>query len=131
MKKNTLLLLAAFMAIFAAGANDQWPVTLTTADGLPGAKPKFDSTIAKNMYHYHSPLLTFDEATDKLRITVCETTASASAKTNYSGRASRGPGFPYFSIAELRVYNADGASIPFEISSNICARGCSDLRNSP
>ena len=121
MKKNILLLLAAFMAIFAAGANDQWPVTLTTADGLPGAKPKFDSTIAKNMYHYHSPLLTFDEATDKLRITVCETTASASAKTNYSGRASRGPGFPYFSIAELRVYNADGASIPFEISSNAAA----------
>ena len=121
MKKNILLLLAAFMAIFAAGANDQWPITLTTADGLPGAKPKFDSTIAKNMYHYHSPLLTFDEATDKLRITVCETTASASAKTNYSGRASRGPGFPYFSIAELRVYNADGASIPFEISSNAAA----------
>ena len=62
MKKNILLLLAAFMAIFATGANDQWPVTLTTADGLPGAKPIFDNTIAKNIYHYRSPLLTFDEA---------------------------------------------------------------------
>lgn len=125
MKKNILLLFAAFMAIFAAGANDQWPVTLTTADGLPGTKPIFDNTIAKNIYHYRSPLLTFDEATDKLRITVCATTASEAATTNYSGRANRGPGFPYFAIAELRVYNADGASIPFEISSNAAASNSS------
>ncbi len=118
MRKNLLLLLVAFMAAITAGAVDRWPVTLTTADGLPGTKPLFDNTIARFIYSYKSPLLTFDEATDKLRITVCETTATESAKATYSGRANRGPGFPYFAIAELRVYDADGVSLSFEMLSN-------------
>ena len=125
MRRKVFLLLAALMAVVAVNADDKWPVTLTTADGLPGSQPLFDNTIAKNIYSYKSPLFTFDEATDKLRLTVCRTTATEMPKASYLGRASRGPGLPYFSIAELRVYDANGVSVPFELSSNSVASNSS------
>ena len=120
-----LLLFAVLMAAVSVGAYDQWPITITRADGLPGSQLKFDNTIAKNIYRYRSPLMTFEEPVDRLRLTVCATTATESATASYSGRAGKGPGFPYFTMAELGVYGADGAPIPFELSANAVAPGAS------
>lgn len=123
MRKHLLLLFVAIMATITAGARNQWPVTLTAADGLPGTRPLFDASLARYICSYRSPLLSFDEPTDKLRITVCETVGTEAATTSYSGRAGRGPGFPYIALSELRVFDADGASISFEMSSNAINNG--------
>lgn len=108
--KRILLSIVAVIMLTCIKANDTWPITLTKADGLPGKKV--------SMYmSYSSRLFTFDEPTTKLRITVCETTSTATGN-NSSGRISNGPGFPYITLSELRVLNAKGEPISYTITTN-------------
>ena len=107
--KRFLLSIMAVVSLFTVKANDTWPITLTTADGLPGKKVSMYKTFA-------SRLFTFDEPTSKLRITVCETTSTATG--NNSGRITNGPGFPYITLSELRVLNAKGEPISYTITTN-------------
>lgn len=107
--KRFLLSIMAVVSLFTVKANGTWPITLTTADGLPGKKVSMYKTFA-------SRLFTFDEPTSKLRITVCETTSTATG--NNSGRISNGPGFPYITLSELRVLNAKGEPISYTITTN-------------
>ncbi len=106
-------MLLAVVSILAIKANDTWPVTLTTADGLPGKKLSMYMT-------YKSRLFRFDEATTKLRITVCETTSTATG-SNASGRINNGPGYPYITLTELRVLNEKGEQIGYTATTNALA----------
>ena len=112
-------MIMAIVATLAIKANDTWPITLTTADGLPGKKV--------SMYmSYSSRLFTFDEPTTKLRITMCETSSTATG-SNASGRITSGPGYPYVTLTELRVLGPDGEKIPYTATTNALADGAGSV----
>ncbi len=110
------LFLTIFMALatFAGLAQtSSWPITLTTADGLPGVK------IVKN-HLYQSPVYTFDEAVDRLRFTVCSTnTVDSLTSGSYDGYSyGWGTGIPYFALSELRIFDGNGKRIDYVASTN-------------
>ena len=114
MKRFLLSMVFAVFATITTSANDTWPVTLTTADGLPGKKVSMYMT-------YSSRQFKFDEATDKLRITVCATTSTATSANGSSGRITTGPGYAYITLSELRVLDAEGLPISYDITTNALA----------
>ncbi len=127
MRKNLLLTcLLTFAAIMGVCANDKWPITLTTNDGLPG------SDGSNSMKHFKSRVYTFDEAITTLRYTVVQTMCSTkmpNTSESYDGRATDGPGFAFFALSELRVRDAEGKIIPYTPSSNAIATGDGALEN--
>lgn len=121
MRKNLFLTcLLTLVAVLGMSANDKWPITLTTANGLPGTDGQ------SWMKHYTSRLYTFDEEFTTLRFTVVQTTTSTKMPNNaeaYDGRATWGPGFAFFAISELRVRDAEGNLIDYIPTSNSEAPG--------
>ena len=125
-KKLFLTCLLTLVAVFGVSANDNWPITLTTADGLPGTDG------ASSMKHFKSKVYNFSEAFTTLRYTVIQTTTSTLMPNNseaYDGRASNGPGFSYFAISELRVRDAQGNLLEYTATSNAEAPGDGSLSN--
>ena len=116
MRKNLLLTcLLSLVALFGMAQSATWPITLTSANGLPG------SEVSSGVYHYKSPVYTLDEAITSLRYTVAQTLCSTKLPNNaeaYNGRMTWGPGFPYFAIGELAVYDAEGNPIEYQATSN-------------
>ena len=114
MKRNLLLttLLVLVSAIGMAQATT-WPITLTTADGLPGKKEPQN-------YVYESKLFKFDEAISTLRYTVVSTnTVDAIEANSYDGMSGGwGPGFPFFSLGEIEILDKDGNKIEYIATSN-------------
>ncbi|MBR4295135.1 MAG: hypothetical protein IKT53_09130, partial [Bacteroidaceae bacterium] len=95
MKRNLLLtMLLTLVAAIGMAQTSTWPITLTTADGLPGKKGP------KN-YIFESQLFKFDEAISSLRYTVVSTNTVDALTTSYDGMsAGWGPGFPFFTLGE-------------------------------
>lgn len=121
MKKNLLLTcLLAFVALFGMAQTSTWPITLTSADGLPGK-------LNLSTYVYKSPLYTFDEAVTTLRLTVCHTNSSYPSPEGFNGRASWGPGWAFWSLAEFRIFDENGEEVTYTPVSNACAPGDGSL----
>ena len=76
MRRKVFLLLAALMAVVAVNADDKWPITLTTADGLPGSQPLFDNTGMKPLKtaveEIKRGLLTYDRPVEEVVVDVDE-----------------------------------------------------------
>ncbi|MBE6268662.1 MAG: hypothetical protein E7092_06685, partial [Bacteroidales bacterium] len=113
MKRNFLLsILLTLVAAIGMAQTSTWPITLTTADGLPGKKGP------KN-YIFESQLFKLDEAISSLRYTVVSTNTVDTLATAYDGMsAGWGPGFPFFSLAEFQILRADGTPIEYFAVSN-------------
>ena len=112
MKKFFLTTLLTFATLVGFAQKSTWPITLTTADGLPG-----EYTV--QYYTYNSPVYTFDEATSKLRFTVCSTNTVDTLTCCYDGlSAGWGSGIPFFAISELCIMDANGAKIDYVATSN-------------
>lgn len=117
MKKSLFLTcLLAVAGILGVSAKDTWPITLTTADGLPGEK------IVRN-YVYQSRVFDLDEAVTTLRFTVVSTNTVDTLTTgSYDGMsAGWGPGFPFFTMSEFRILDANGNEVGYTASSNATA----------
>jgi hypothetical protein len=121
MKKSLLLtcLLACF-ALFGKAQSSTWPITLTPEDGLPG-------NLELSTYVYKSPLYTFDEAITTLRLTVCHTNSSYPSPEGFNGRATWGPGWAFWSLAEFRIFDENGEEVTYTPASNACAPGDGSL----
>ena len=97
-----------FVAIIGLAQASTWPITLTTADGLPGKK-------GPNNCVFESQLFKLDEAISSLRYTVVSTntvdTLTTSGALPDGISAGWGPGFPFFSLAEFQILRADGTPL--------------------
>ena len=115
MRKNLLLtcLLTLIATFGMAQEISKFPITLTTADGLPG------NFVVQN-YMYKSKVYNLEEPVQTLRFTVCSTnTVESLGKNNHDGlSAYNGPGFPFFTMSEFRIYNGEGKQIEYVASSN-------------
>jgi hypothetical protein len=120
MRKNLLLTSLLSLFAFAGFAQEtaQWPITLTTADGLPGEK------IVQN-YVYRSNVYKLDEAVNTLRFTVVSTnTVDELTSNSHDGiSAYNGTGFPFFTMSELRIYDGDGNLVPYTATTNAAQIG--------
>ncbi|MBR2637736.1 MAG: hypothetical protein IKD40_02700 [Bacteroidaceae bacterium] len=106
MKKLFLAVVLAIVS-FATVAAQDWQVTISAADGLPGTLVE-DKGADLYYYNFKSKLLTPTEAVSKVRITVAGT---------YNGEAPSGNNFTT-ALSELKVYDADGNSVAYTASSN-------------
>ena len=119
MRKNlfltTLLMLVATLGM---AQKTTWPITLTTADGLPGE-------YVVQSYEYKSQVFNLEESVTKLRFTVVSTnTVDSLTEGSYDGySAGWGPGFPFFAISELAIYNANGEKLNYTATCNAVAEG--------
>lgn len=112
MKKGLLLTCLLTLVAAFGMAQTQWPITLTTADGLPGVKGP------KN-YTFTSPVYNLSEAISTLRMTVCATTRTDANTTAYDGYSSGwGPGNCFFSLGEVRIFDGEGKPVEFVANSN-------------
>ena len=105
MRKNLFLTLAlAFVTLTGAFAQN-WSLTLSAADGLPGKKYTVaaDGSISEDgntMYLYTSDLVTPDAPLNKLRVTFRET---------QGGNALNG--YPFTNLSELQIFEKDGKTL--------------------
>lgn len=111
MKKFTLLCLSLLAAMTGVQINAQektnFPINLTSADGLPG-------TDNGNNYVYTSPVYELDSLINGIRVTFLEV----------QGDAITFNGFPVVALAELKIFDGNGESIEYtvnNISTNSCA----------
>ena len=117
--KKFLSLLTGLMFSAVLMAGDIFPITLTTADGLPG---RFTGDSNEFTTRYFE----FDEPVSSFRFTVITTnTTDTLTQYSYDGlSAGNGPGFPFFTMSEFRVYDADDNMVEFTedmLSSNAVA----------
>ena len=116
MKKLFTTTLFVLIAIFCvAQEKHEWPITLTRADGLPGDK------IVLN-HVYKSKVYNLEEAVSTLRFTIISTN-TVDSLTNASDGYSVGfgPGFPFFSFSEFRIYDGEGKEVSYTASGNAVA----------
>ena len=120
MRKNFLLTsLLMLVATFSMAQEiSKFPITLTTADGLPGPK------IVQN-FVYKSQVFNLEEAVSVLRFTVCSTnTVDTLTSGSYDGlSAGWGTGIPFFTMSEFRIYDGNGKQIEYIANSNAIQRG--------
>ena len=113
MKKNLFLTIALAFAAFAGVNAQNWSLTLSTADGLPGEKTKIaaDGSVSEDgegMYVYQSEKITPDAPLQNLRITF---------RATEGGNALNG--YPFTNLSELTVLAADGVTpITYTATSN-------------
>ncbi|MBR5848673.1 MAG: hypothetical protein IKY69_04305 [Bacteroidaceae bacterium] len=115
MKRGLLLscLLALVALVGSAQEITKFPITLTAADGLPGPK------IVQN-FVFKSKVYNLEKEVTKLRFTVCSTNTAETAKENsHDGiSANEGPGYPFFTMSEFRIYNGEGKQIEYTATTN-------------
>ena len=105
MIKNLFLTLALAFASFAGVTAQDWSLTMSAADGLPGKKTVISE---KRMYSYTSEKITMDEPLEAMRVTFRE---------SVGGNALNG--FPFVCLSELTVFAADGVTpINYTATSN-------------
>ena len=105
------------VAVIGMAQSATWPITLTTDNGLPGKKEPQN-------YVFESGLYKFDEAISTLRMTVVSTNTVDALTASYDGMSgSWGPAFPFFSLSEVSILDASGASINYVATSNALDHG--------
>ena len=110
-------MLMTLVAVIGMAQSATWPITLTTVDGLPGKKEPQNFVFESDVYK-------FDEAISTLRMTVVSTNTVDALTADYTGMSgSWGPAFPFFSLGELQVLDASGASIDYIATSNALDHG--------
>lgn len=111
MKKILSLLMGLTFSVTLM-AGDVFPITLTTADGLPGR-------FTGDSNEYSTRVFNFDEPVSSFRFTVvCTNTTDTLSQHSYDGlSAGYGPGFPFFTMSEFRVY--DGEGNPVELTEDM------------
>lgn len=105
MKKFLSLLTGLlFSAVLVAG--DVLPITLTTADGLPGRFTGDSNELTTRLFEFDEPISSF-------RFTVVTTnTTDTLSQHSYDGlSAGYGPGFPFFTMSEFRIYDEEGNDV--------------------
>ena len=113
MRKNLFLTLALAFATLAGVNAQDWSVTYSAADGLPGVETKLaaDGTEAESggvSTVFQTDVITPDAPLSGLRITFVENNG-----TEYLGK------YPILALSELVVYAADGKTvIPYTVESN-------------
>lgn len=126
MRKNLLLTaLLSLVAVFGMAQTATWPITLTRANGLPGQ-------YAGMHYEFTSEMYKFDEAFNTLRFTVCSTnTTEGYMQTSLTDGISSGwgPGFPFFTLSELTILDANGEKIEYIATSNAAAANEGPIEN--
>ena len=105
MKKYLFSLLLVFYTVSGVNAQE-WSKVLTNADGLPGFA--MGDINYDGYYSFVSPLIEPGTDTDKIRITVLETVNNEAPNGNNV----------IFALAELRVCDKDGNSLPYIATSN-------------
>ncbi|MBE6267920.1 MAG: hypothetical protein E7092_02830 [Bacteroidales bacterium] len=119
MKHFLLTAIVAFAGLVASAQSSTWPITLTTANGLPGALEVIDDYEGDTVITFVSDLYKFDEPITKLRVTVVSTnTVDAQSYGTTGTTGGNGPGFPFFCISELRILKANNKGTNFEATSN-------------
>ena len=120
MRKSLLLtcLLTLVAAFGMAQETTKFPITLTTADGLPGPK------IVQN-FVYKSNVYNLEEAVSVLRFTVCSTnTVDSLTEGSYDGySAGWGSGIPFFTMSEFRIYDGEGNQLEYIANANAIQDG--------
>ncbi len=104
MKRVLFSLVCVLSAMFGANAQD-WSVTLTAVDGLPGVVKDY---YGSEYYQFNSQLLTPGVQTDRVRMTVVGTINNEAPNGNNI----------IFSLSELKIYDKDGMIVPYTASSN-------------
>lgn len=104
MKRFLFSLVCLFSAIVGVNAQN-WSVTLSGVDGLPGVLKDYNGS---EYYQFNSELLTPGTTTDKVRMTVVGT------KNN---EMPNGNNFT-FALSELKIYDRNGMIVPYTASSN-------------
>ncbi len=84
------------------GSANEWAVALTEADGLPG-------TSYSSYYEFTSSLLIPRTSLSDIRMTVKGTRSNDTVN-----------GYVFFALSELRVYDENGAIVPYTATSNAC-----------
>ena len=103
--KKYLLLLCVSLLSFAFGNAQNWSITLSQADKLPGEKRDY---YGNEFYYYISPQLTPGGKFNRIRITVTETSNNQKPNGNNV----------IFSLSELYVYDENGSYVPYTANSN-------------
>ena len=93
-------------------AQATFPITLTTADGLPAQT----SDAAKSFNGWTSPTYTFAEPINGFRMTVTHCSWQDAMSTSANG--SRG--YVFFTMGEFYLYNAGGAKIALTVENFYC-----------
>ena len=123
MKHFLLTALMAFVAITASAQYSTWPVTITTADGLPGKVEIIDDYEGDSLVTFVTQLYKFGEPIKKLRMTVVSTNTFDAQKNSYTGTTGgNGPGFPNFTISEIKILKANGRGTNFTATSNAASK---------
>ena len=104
MKRVLFSLVCVLSAMFGANAQD-WSVTLTAVDGLPGVVKDY---YGSEYYQFNSQLLTPGVTTNKVRMTVVGTMTNEAPNGNNLT----------FALSELKIYDKDGMIVPYTASSN-------------
>ena len=105
MRKNLFLTLALAFASFAGATAQDWSLTLSTADDLPGVKTVISE---KRMYSYTSEKITPDTPLEAMRVTF---------RATEGGNALNG--YPFVCLSELTIFAADGVTpIAYTATSN-------------
>ena len=105
MRKNLFLTLALAFASFAGATAQNWSLTMSTADDLPGVKTVISE---KRMYSYTSEKITADTPLESMRVTF---------RATEGGNALNG--YPFVCLSELTIFAADGVTpIAYTATSN-------------
>lgn len=112
MRKNLFLTLALSLAAFVGINAQNWSVTLSGQNGLPGVEvqKEAENTVV-NTIHYKSGIIKTGEAISSLRFTV--TSTSWNLKPAESDLV-------YFTLGELSIKTLDDKAVSYKATSNAC-----------
>ena len=123
MKHFLLTALMALVAITTSAQYSTWPVTITTADGLPGTVEIIDDFEGDSLVTFITEMYKFEEPIMKLRMTVVSTNTFDAQKNSYNGTTGgNGPAFPNFTISELKILKSNGKGTNFTATSNAASK---------
>ena len=109
MKKNLFLTLALLLASLVGVNAQDWSMTLTADQGLPGFRANKGEGV-ENLKTYKSSVIRPGKAIDGFRFTVIE--------TEYA--AEKADGVQFFYLGEFSVYDLNGNKLNYTVTSNAC-----------
>ena len=109
MKKNLFLTFALLLASLVGANAQDWSMTLTADQGLPGFRANKGEGV-ENLKTYKSSVIRPGKAIDGFRFTVIE--------TEYA--AEKADGVQFFYLGEFSVYDLNGNKLNYTVTSNAC-----------
>lgn len=109
MKKNLFLTFALLLASLVGVNAQDWSMTLTADQGLPGFRANKGEGV-ENLKTYKSSVIRPGKAIDGFRFTVIE--------TEYA--AEKADGVQFFYLGEFSVYDLNGNKLNYTVTSNAC-----------